>query len=141
MKQHILLFILLVHSSSVLGGSDIASAVSNAVIGSHYSAIITHTDVAEQRDNGDYYHIYDGDVLETIRGEQKEKIRYVMSVEEGEELYLDSAPMLITLCSHKGELYWPGTGSAFPATKALLDIAKLSAKGAENKAGNLSLCE
>ena len=105
-------------------------ALSEAIISTPYSAIVKHTDVEVlpvPDDETSSKHVYHADVIETIRGEKRNHIRYVMYVHHDEEAIVDDTPVIITLCEDHEAHYWPGSGSEFEANSTLTEVAKASA--------------
>ena len=69
--------------------------------------------------------VYELEVLETIRGPELETLTYGAIVEAGEGTDSNTEPYLLTLCPNEEEgYYWPGVGANFPATDAMLAVAR-----------------
>ena len=77
------------------------------------------------------WHIYRGEIITPIRGQQSGDISYAMAVEKSEEAVLPATPVLLTLClndddSIPSDFYWPGTGAEFATPPELLQVAQLA---------------
>ncbi|HFQ5281842.1 hypothetical protein [Vibrio vulnificus] len=93
-----------------------------AIVNTPYSAVVRHTnvDVINESDTGSITQfVYEAEVIETLRGKQHKRIRYTLYVEQGEDVTLDTTPVIITLCSDNDEYYWPGVGAQFSAASFL----------------------
>ena len=73
---------------------------------------------------------YQAKVLETLRGEKHPFITFFQVIEEGEGPIAIDRPFIITLCKDSSGYYWPGTGSVFPASRAVLSFARQFAEDA-----------
>ncbi|RCU50439.1 hypothetical protein DU002_08430 [Corallincola holothuriorum] len=95
-----------------------------------FSAVVSHKNVTRLASNpneGDLY-IFNVEVIEPISGEAHKELSYRMFVESGEDVILNEAPVIISLCESNGDYYWPGVGAEFPATTALVKAAHQAAK-------------
>ncbi len=118
--------------------------LSEAIANTPYSAVVKHTDVEVVNSPDDEFiskHIYYAEVIETIRGEESENIRYTMFVERGEDVDLDSSPVIITLCLDNGNYYWPGVGAQFNANDSLIHLAKNRVLKAEPHQSHFAHCD
>ena len=101
-----------------------------------FSAVVrVHSVSSITDDKALVWHIYRGEIITPIRGQQSGDISYAMLVEKGEEALLPAAPVLLTLCLNENaaipsDFYWPGTGAEFAITPELLQVAQLA--GARN---------
>lgn len=121
-------------------GTDatVVDALNNAIRSTHYAALVKHTGVErlplpDENGSGDEILRYQLAVEETFRGHPLSSIRYDMVVEAGEAAVSESGLVIIVLCQVDGRYFWPGTGSIFPATPALIEQARRS--GAEGVSG------
>ena len=71
---------------------------------------------------------YRADVFETFRGIDHKQITFYQVIEDDEEPMLIGSQFIITLCQDNSGYFWPGTGSAFPNTPQMLDVAKSTAQ-------------
>lgn len=85
--------------------------------------------------------VYRANVKHTFRGQQSKTIQYFAIVEKGEAASADQKTMLISLCASKEGLYWPGTGSSFPATEENKALVTLRAKQLSPAQDKFSLCD
>lgn len=143
-------------SAESASGSAKLEALLNAVAGTPYSALVTHTKVeitslsvrsakakkAVDEDTGEERHTYYARVLETFKGNAYATIRYEMVVEKGESATLDSKPQLLTLCKGPRGFYWPGVGASFPGEVEMIAAARRVAKQPLTRAkASVSQCE
>ena len=129
-------------SAEPASGAAKLEAVRNAVAGTPYSALVTHTKVeitpfsirsakakkAVDEAPGEERHTYYARVLETFKGNAYATIRYEMVVEKGESAALDSKPQVLTLCRGPRGFYWPGVGASFPGEVEMIAAARRVAK-------------
>ena len=118
-------------------------ALSEAVVSTPYSAIVKHTYVEVfpvPDDETSSKHVYHADVIDTIRGEEREKILYTVVVERGEEATIDDSPVIVTLCPYDENFYWPGVGSQFDANYDLVEIAKDTVVNVDKDQSQFSHC-
>lgn len=98
------------------------------------TAVLSQKQVMKLPSNPDEWDIYliTADVLEPISGKTQKKINYKMYVEVGEDVILDSKPVIISLCGNEGDYYWPGVGAKFSASAELLKLAHQVAEKKSN---------
>lgn len=102
-------------------------AIENFMSSTPYCALIQHTSVDVSPDPNDPYsviNIYHARVLETFRGQNLKNIRYMLISDKGADSTLIKEPVVITLCADKEGFFWPGTGSMFEATEAVVKKAR-----------------
>ncbi|MGF1689548.1 hypothetical protein L4C36_23315 [Photobacterium japonica] len=119
-------------------------ALHKAVVSTPYSAIVKHTDVTVHELPEDKYisiHLYEADVIDTIRGEVRDNILYTVVVGRGEEATIDDSPVIVTLCPHDDKFYWPGVGSQFDANYDLIEVAKNTAANVDKDQSQFSHCD
>lgn len=118
--------------------------LSEAIVATPYSAVVKHTrvEVIDMAD-GEFSskHIFYADVIETIRGEERSNVHYTMFVEHDEEVILDNAPVILTLCIDDGEYYWPGVGAQFHVNQPLIQLAKSSALRTDTSQSHFEHCD
>lgn len=149
MKNYLSCFVLLLISGYASADRSLNQAqieaispyLLSAVAETPYSAVIRHTDAKVIEGTDGSQHIYYAEVVDTIRGEHRERIHYVMSAEPDEAVSLDDAEVLITLCINNDGYYWPGTGAQFPADKQLIQRAKNHALSASTNQSHFSQCD
>ncbi|WP_409827134.1 hypothetical protein [Acidovorax sp.] len=86
-------------------------------------------------------HIYEAQVLETLRGPAMQRVRYEVVVDRGDSISLSSGPQIVMLCRGPKGYYGAGVGSAFAATRELLALARASAQAAGPKSGKFAYCD
>lgn len=109
--------------------------LTESVLSTPFTAVVSHkkvTKLSSHETNGDEYEV-SAEVINLISGKEKKVINYRMSVSSGEEVLLNKAPVIISLCESKGQYYWPGVGAEFPATQALINTASKAAKMKSNQ--------
>ena len=124
------------------------NALRETLLNTSYAALIqqqkvTVTPLDDPDPQDDYnpsLHIYTARVLETFNGQHKNRISYRMRVTMEESTFIDPEPVIIALCEDKDGLYWPGTGSIFPANSVTIDLARSLKKPIE-ETGTDSFCE
>ncbi|PHS62694.1 MAG: hypothetical protein COB09_14240 [Thalassobium sp.] len=149
MKNYLSFFVLLLVSGYAFADRSLnqvqIEAISpyllNAVAETPYSAVIRHTDAKVIEGTDGSQHLYYAEVTDTIRGEHRDRIHYVMSAEPDEALSLDDAEVLITLCINDDGFYWPGTGAQFPAHEQLIQRAKNHVLSASTNQSHFSQCD
>ncbi|GAA3914977.1 hypothetical protein [Litoribacillus peritrichatus] len=116
--------------------------LSEAIVQTPYSALVKHTQVdVEEHDEFMSRHVYYADVIETVRGNIRKRIKYSMLVERDEEPVLDTSPAIVTLCFYNGAYYWPGTGAQFDGEPELIRFAKAEAEKADAKQSEFAQCD
>ena len=149
MKNYLSCFVLLLISGYASADRSLNQAqieaispyLLSAVAETPYSAVIRHTDAKAIEGTDGSQHTYYAEVVDTIRGEHRERIHYVMSAEPDEAVSLDDAEVLITLCINNDGYYWPGTGAQFPADKQLIQLAKNHASAIDSGQTHFSQCD
>lgn len=149
MKNYLSFFVLLLVSGYAFSDRSLNQAqieaispyLLNAVAETPYSAVIRHTDAKVIEGTDGSQHLYYAEVTDTIRGEHRDRIHYVMSAEPEEALSLDDAEVLITLCINDDGFYWPGTGAQFPAHEQLIQRAKNHVLSASTNQSHFSQCD
>ena len=149
MKNYLSFFVLLLVSGYAFSDRSLnqvqIEAISpyllSAVAETPYSAVIRHTDAKVIEGTDGSQHLYYAEVIDTIRGEHRDRIHYVMSAEPDEALSLDDAEVLITLCINDDGFYWPGTGAQFPAHEQLIQRAKNHVLSASTNQSHFSQCD
>ncbi|WP_278403767.1 hypothetical protein [Pseudoalteromonas ruthenica] len=121
--------------------SSVQQTPFNAVVHVHS---VSSTAVAD--DATMVWHIYRGEIITPIRGQQSGDISYAMAVEKGEEAVLPATPVLLTLClndddSIPSDFYWPGTGAEFATTPELLQVAQLAGANSDNDQKEFAMCD
>jgi hypothetical protein len=121
-------FIAFSFCSNVASANEVMEqALANSVRQAPLTAVISRISVARvgSDDSGwDEYEYY-AEVLELINGESPKDIRYSVYVEAGDEVTLDKAPILLSLCSDGQNFYSPGVGTIFPASQSLINLARI----------------
>jgi hypothetical protein len=121
-------FIAFSFCSNVASANEVMEqALANSVRQAPLTAVISRISVARvgSDDSGwDEYEYY-AEVLELINGESPKDIRYSVYVEAGDEVTLDKAPILLSLCSDGQNFYSPGVGTIFPASHSLINLARI----------------
>ena len=149
MKNHLSFFVLLLVSGYACADRSLNQAqieaispyLLSAVAETPYSAVIRHTEAKVIEGTDGSQHLYYAEVTDTIRGEHRDRIHYVMSAEPDEALSLDDAEVLITLCINDDGFYWPGTGAQFPAHEQLIQRAKNHVLSASTNQSHFSQCD
>lgn len=149
MKNYLSCFVLLLVSGYAFADRSLNQAqieaispyLLSAVAETPYSAVIRHTDAKVIEGTDDSQHIFYAEVIDTIRGERRDRIHYAMSAEPDEALSLDDAEVLITLCINDDGFYWPGTGAQFPAHEQLIQRAKNHVLSASTNQSHFSQCD
>lgn len=105
-----------------------------SILNTPFTAVLSRKQVVKLPSNPDEWDIYliSADVLEPISGKTKQKINYKVYVEVGEEVILDSEPVIISLCGNDDDYYWPGVGAKFSASAELLELAHQVAEEKSN---------
>ncbi|TMP88564.1 hypothetical protein CWC05_03785 [Pseudoalteromonas ruthenica] len=112
-----------------------------------FSAVVrVHSISSITDDNALVWHIYRGEIITPIRGQQSGDISYAMLVEKGEEAVLPAAPVLLTLCLNENaaipsDFYWPGTGAEFAITPELLQVAQLAGARSDQTQKAFIMCD
>lgn len=109
--------------------------LTESVLGTSFTAVVSHkkvTKLSSDETNGDEYEL-SAEVINQISGKEKKLISYHMSVGFGEEVLLNQAPVIISLCESKGQYYWPGIGAEFPAIQVFIKTASEAAKMKSSK--------
>lgn len=104
--------------------------LTESVLSTPFTAVVSHknvTKLSSDENNGDEYEL-SAEVINLISGKAQKIINYRMFVGFGEEVLLNQAPVIISLCEIKGRYYWPGVGAEFPATQAFIKVARKAAK-------------
>ena len=149
MKNYLSFFVLLLVSDYACADRSLNQAqieaispyLLSAVAETPYSAVIRHTDAKVIEGTDGSQHLFYAEVINTIRGEHRDRIHYVMSAEPDEALSLDDAEVLITLCINDDGFYWPGTGAQFPAHEQLIQRAKNHVLSASTNQSHFSQCD
>ncbi|MCT7359937.1 hypothetical protein [Thalassolituus pacificus] len=149
MKNYLSFFVLLLVSGYACADRSLNQAqieaispyLLSAVAETPYSAVIRHTEAKVIEGTDGSQHLYYAEVTDTIRGEHRDRIHYVMSAEPDEALSLDDAEVLITLCINDDGFYWPGTGAQFPAHEQLIQRAKNHVLNASTNQPHFSQCD
>ena len=149
MKNYLSFFVLLLVSGYACADRSLNQAqieaispyLLNAVAETPYSAVIRHTDAKVIEGTDGSQHLFYAEVINTIRGEHRDRIHYAMSTEPDEALSLDDAEVLITLCINDDGFYWPGTGAQFPAHEQLIQRAKNHVLSASTNQSHFSQCD
>ncbi len=149
MKNYLSCFVLLLASSNASADRSLNQAqieaispyLLSAVAETPYSAVIRHTDAKVIEGTDGSQHMYYAEVVDTIRGEHRNRIHYSMWAEADEAVSLDDAEVLITLCKNDDGYYWPGTGAQFPADKQLIQRAKNHTSAIASGQTHFSQCE
>ncbi|HFQ4839190.1 hypothetical protein [Vibrio vulnificus] len=147
-----LLILVVLMASSTSAKSDTDSEVFEtqapflieAIVNTPYSAVVRHTNVGviNESDTGSITQfVYEAEVIETLRGKQHKRIRYTLYVEQGEDVTLDTTPVIITLCSDNDEYYWPGVGVQFSAASSFVQAAKNSASQVVKHQSHFAFCD
>ncbi|MCO1336838.1 hypothetical protein MO867_21145 [Microbulbifer sp. OS29] len=116
--------------------------LSESILNTPFTAVVQHTQVIKLSSKpgvGDTYQL-SAEVLEPIKGVYQGQISYRLIVEAGEDVILDTKPVIISLCEDNGELYWPGVGAEFPVSKKLIKIAHKAAKENSSADTNKNHC-
>tara|TARA_B100000700_G_scaffold233756_1_gene259004 strand:- start:616 stop:1089 length:474 start_codon:yes stop_codon:yes gene_type:complete len=112
-----------------------------------FSAVVrVHSISSITDDKALVWHIYHGEIITPIRGQQSGDISYAMLVEKGEEAVLPAAPVLLTLCLNENaaipsDFYWPGTGAEFAITPELLQVAQLAGARSDQAQTAFIMCD
>lgn len=112
-----------------------------------FSAVVrVHSISSITDDKALVWHIYRGEIITPIRGQQSGDISYAMLVEKGEEAVLPAAPVLLTLCLNgnaaiPSDFYWPGTGAEFAITSELLQVAQLAGARSDQAQKAFIMCD
>ncbi|TLX52464.1 hypothetical protein CWC31_01100 [Pseudoalteromonas ruthenica] len=112
-----------------------------------FSAVVrVHSVSSITDDKALVWHIYRGEIITPIRGQQSGDISYAMLVEKGEEAVLPAAPVVLTLCLHENaaipsDFYWPGTGAEFAITPELLQVAQLASARSDRTQKAFIMCD
>ncbi|MEA3372842.1 MAG: hypothetical protein U9Q62_04050, partial [Campylobacterota bacterium] len=69
-------------------------------------------------------HLYEAEVVETIKGEKHANITFSVMAESGIALNLPTYPIIVSLCSGHGRYYVPDNGYVSGAPKALIEAAR-----------------
>lgn len=149
MKNYLTCFVLLLVSGYACADRSLNQAqieaispyLLSAVAETPYSAVIRHTDAKVIEGTDGSQHLFYAEVINTIRGEHRDRIHYAMSAEPDEALSLDDAEVLITLCINDDGFYWPGTGAQFPAHEQLIQRAKNHVLSASTNQSHFSQCD
>ncbi|WP_157576342.1 hypothetical protein [Pseudoalteromonas sp. SW0106-04] len=132
-------------SPSVLDAQQ--SFLQRSVQQTPFSAVVlVHSVSSIADDKALMWHIYRGEIITPIRGQQSGDISYAMAVEKGEEAVLPATPVLLTLClndddSIPSDFYWPGTGAEFATTPELLQVAQLAGANSDNDQKEFAMCD
>jgi hypothetical protein len=118
-----------------------SGALTNAVKGSPYCALVRHTRVEARRGRGELIHVRHARVLETFRGPALKTVTYTITTEPDESTEFPKEPVIVTLCGHGDRLYWPGVGSTFPGDEGARDIARSAAASVDAHQTVFSSCE
>lgn len=119
-------------------------ALVDAIEQTHFSAVVRHVNT-EREELGTaataQVFLHSVEVREVLRGPEVENLTYRLYAEPGETSATPSEWVIITLCEGEEGLEWPGTGAIFPATKALLNVARTAARDANPDQQTFNQCE
>lgn len=105
--------------------------------GTHYCALLQEQSVSvEAVPSGDPQTKIlrvESKVIETFKGEELSTIRYMSVVDVGDSISaLKKEPVIQCLCKNREGYSWPGVGSTYSASHALLRIARFYKRGVRN---------
>lgn len=137
--------------------ADVTSALSRAVTETPHALLVVHTRAAiEHIPSGEKprrlgegeipvmteeRHIYEAQVLETLRGPSMQRVRYELVVDRGDSISISSRAQIVMLCRGPQGYYGAGVGSTFAATRELVAFARASAKAVGPKSGEFAYCD
>ena len=123
----VIIFILTLFNLSACIASDSSSEIGylkRAIVNTPYSALIQQRDIKTEAipdDDSIMRMIISAEVIETFRGKEQKVLQYEMIVEKGEEVDVESQPIVVTLCKQGGRYFWPGTGGMFSNKKIIIE--------------------
>ncbi|WP_367357788.1 hypothetical protein [Vibrio chaetopteri] len=123
-------FIACYFCSNVASANEVMEqALANSVRQAPLTAVVSRVSVVrvDSGESGWDEYEYNAEVLELINGESPKDIRYSVYVEAGDDVTLDKAPILLSLCSDGETFYSPGVGTIFPASQSLINLARIYA--------------
>ena len=130
----VLIFVLALFNFSACIANDSSSSeisyLQHALVNTPYSALIQQVDIKSESVSDDSIMrlIISAEVIETFRGDEQKILKYEMIVEKGEEVDVESQPMVVTLCKEGGRYFWPGTGAMFSNNKIIIENIRNTVK-------------
>ena len=115
-----------------------------AIVNTPYSALIQQRDIkaeAVSDDDSIVRMIISAEVIETFRGREKKVLQYEMIVEKGEEVDVESQPIVVTLCKQGDRYLWPGTGGMFSNKKIIIENVRNEVKALDSHQVEFNDCE
>lgn len=133
MKVIIFIFTLFNLSACIANDPSLSEVgyLKRAIVNTPYSALIHQRDIkaeAVSDDDSIVRMIISSEVIETFRGDNQKVLQYEMIVEKGEEVDVESQPIVVTLCKQGGRYFWPGTGAMFSSNKIILENVRNTVK-------------
>ncbi|MFY3383859.1 hypothetical protein [Paracidovorax sp. MALMAid1276] len=87
-------------------------------------------------------HIYEAQVVETLRGPAMKRIRYEVLVDRGDSASLSTQPAIVMVCRGPRGFYWGGVGAHFKASREAVALARRVAKDlAQKPATKFGYCD
>ena len=146
MKVIIFIFTLFNLSACIASDTSLSEIgyLKRAIVNTPYSALIQQRDIKTEAVSGDdsiMKMIISAEVIETFRGGEQKVLQYEMIVEKGEDVDVESQPIVVTLCKQGGRYFWPGTGAMFSNKKIIIENVRNDVKALDSHQVEFNDCE